>query len=174
MAEPINISSKVKKGGTLVTETVITDTTTTIGEIGLTGGAAVDTVKVLSQGATDREALALGTVQAINQQAGANFNQLVGGAGVLTRSAESVALRTLDASDDFFARSIAASDDIAERTSTAATREFQSAQTARASAERQLDRVQLGGESPEDRNKTLMLLVGGVVLAVFATGVFNK
>ena len=82
MAEVVNLQSKVKKGGTLVTETVITDTTTNIRDVGLTGGAAVDTVKILSEGATDREALALGTVQAINQQAGANFNQLVGGAGI--------------------------------------------------------------------------------------------
>lgn len=167
MAEVVNLSSKVKKGGTLVTETVITDTTTTIGEIGLTGGAAVDVVRSLEAGATDRTALALGTVQAISQDASGNFNQLVGGANRLIETSGIVAT-------DFFARSAAASDNILETSSAAAASQLQAADAARGSAERQLDRVQLGGESPDDRNKTLLLALGGVVLAVFASGVFNK
>lgn len=167
MAEPVAQQFKVKKGGTIVSETIVTDTTTNIRDVGLTGAAAVDTFRAATFAGTEQTRLGLQTTEKINQQAGANFEALIGGAGRVTETAFQTA-------DNFFARSLAASDNILDQTSAIAAREVQGAQAARASAERQLDRVQLGGESPEDRNKTLLLLVGGVILAVIATGAFNK
>ena len=166
MAEPVVSNIRVKKGGTVVSETVVTDTTTNIRDVGLTGAAAVDTFRTATFAGTEQTRLGLQTTEKLNQQASANFQTLVGGAGRVTETAFQTA-------DNFFARSLAASDNILDQTSAIAARELQSAQAARSGAERQLDRVQLGGESPQDRNKTLMLLVGGVILAVMATGFFR-
>ena len=65
------------------TSKVTTNTTTNIRDVGFTGAAGVDLVDILQRGAIDSEAIRATSLQTIAQQNGKNFNQLVGGAGVL-------------------------------------------------------------------------------------------
>lgn len=73
-----------------------TTTTSTVHDIGLTGNAAVDLAKTLTGGASSVSTQALDSLQVVNQQAGNSFNQLVGGAGLLTKTAGTVAGKILD------------------------------------------------------------------------------
>jgi len=66
------------------TTQVTTETTTEIGEIGLTGSDAVALAAVLEQGGLEREAIAAEGLQRIAQEQGQSFRNLVGGAGLLT------------------------------------------------------------------------------------------
>lgn len=64
-----------------------TTTSSQVHDIGLTGNAAVALANTLA-GATTQ---GLSAVQTVSQQSGDNFNQLVGGAGLLTQTAGAVA-----------------------------------------------------------------------------------
>jgi len=89
-------------GGSSQATTTTTNTTTNIRDIGLTGQNSVDIVNLLETGGAERERIAAGTLEKLTQQAGSNFNQLVGGAGQLVRTAGEVSSSNL-ASSEFVA-----------------------------------------------------------------------
>lgn len=68
-------------------ETIKTTTTTNIRDVGFTGAQATDLAKTIQKGAIQSEKIRASSLEKISQEQGDQFNQLVGGAGQLVKSA---------------------------------------------------------------------------------------
>jgi len=78
--------------------TTITETTTStsMGDVGLTGAQAVDMAAVLESGAVQRAQINADFLAPVVQATGNAWNQLVGGAGQLVQTSAKVAENTID------------------------------------------------------------------------------
>lgn len=90
---------------TQYTSEVVTNTTTSLRDVGLTGANAVDLAAVLESGAIATNNINAKTLDHLIQEVGAGFKQLIGGAGKLVDTAGSV-------SSDSMSKSKAVSDKI--------------------------------------------------------------
>lgn len=88
-------SSKSRTSHTTNTE-VNSTTTTTMRDVGLTGGAAVDMAAVLQSGSVRRDEINAELINNIVQATGNSWNQLIGGAGLLVETSAKVAEHTID------------------------------------------------------------------------------
>lgn len=89
------------KGGSKTEKTteVTTKTVTDIRDIGLTGKQFKDVATGITKGAIESEKLRTRSLDRLVQQVGENYSQLVGGAGKITDTAESVGKEVLETSE---------------------------------------------------------------------------
>ena len=73
------------------TTTIKTTTSTTMGDIGLTGKDAVDMAAVLSTGAIEQTRISASSLDTLIQTVGKSSQQLIGGASDLVRTQQEIA-----------------------------------------------------------------------------------